>query len=59
MNQDAWIYSDSIEKLLKVYEAHSNQKEIGILSPMHLDGSEQLLDIFLDKYIAHNFEKPD
>lgn len=57
MNQDAWIYSDSIEKLLKVYEAHSNQKEIGILSPVHLDGSEQLLDIFLDKYIAHNFEK--
>ncbi|WP_426275562.1 glycosyltransferase family 2 protein [Chryseobacterium sp. S-02] len=57
MNQDAWIYPDSLEKLLKVYEAHPNQKEIGILSPMHLDGSEQLLDIFLDKYIAHNFEK--
>ena len=57
MNQDAWIYPDSIEKLLKAYETHPNQKEIGILSPMHLDGSEQLLDIFLDKYIAHNFEK--
>jgi len=57
MNQDAWIYPESLEKLLKVYENHPNQKEIGILSPMHIDGSEQLLDIFLDKYIAHNFEK--
>lgn len=56
MNQDAWIYPDSFEKLLKVYEQHLNPKEIGILSPMHLDGSEQLLDIFFDKYIAHNFE---
>ncbi|MCE3075434.1 glycosyltransferase family 2 protein [Chryseobacterium gwangjuense] len=57
MNQDAWIYPDSLEKLLKAYEKYPDQKEIGILSPMHLDGSEQLLDIFLDKYIAHNFEK--
>lgn len=57
MNQDAWIYPNSLEKLLNVYEKHPNPKEIGILSPMHLDGSEQLLDIFLDKYIAHNFEK--
>jgi len=57
MNQDAWIYPDSLEKLLNVYEKHPNPKEIGILSPMHLDGSEQLLDVFLDKYIAHNFEK--
>lgn len=56
MNQDAWIYPDSFEKLLKVYEQHPNPKEIGILSPMHLDGIEQFLDIFLDKYIAHNFE---
>lgn len=57
MNQDAWIYPDSLEKLLTAYERHPNRKEIGILSPMHLDGSEQFLDIFLDKYIAHNFEK--
>lgn len=57
MNQDAWIYPDSLEKLLNIYEKHSDHNEIGILSPMHLDGSEQFLDIFLDKYIAHNFEK--
>lgn len=56
MNQDAWIYSDSIEKLLQVYNNYDNKSEIGILSPMHLDGSEKKLDIFLDKYIAQNFE---
>ena len=57
MNQDAWLYEDSIQKLLEVFENHSKQEEIGILSPMHIDGSEKLLDIFLDKYIANNFEK--
>jgi len=57
MNQDAWLYEDSIKKLLDAYEEYCQKEEIGILSPMHLDGSEKLLDIFLDKYIAHNFEK--
>lgn len=56
MNQDAWIYEDSIEKLLNVFNNHPNKDEIGILSPMHLDGSEKKLDIFLDKYISQNFE---
>jgi N-acetylglucosaminyl-diphospho-decaprenol L-rhamnosyltransferase len=57
MNQDAWLYTDSIVKLLDVYKKHPSKNEIGILSPMHIDGSEKLLDIFLDKYIATNFEK--
>lgn len=57
MNQDAWLYENSIEKLLEVYNQHPNKSEIGIISPMHLDGSEKHLDIFLDKYIATNFEK--
>ena len=56
MNQDAWIYENSIQKLLDVYETHQKKSEIGILSPMHLDGSEKKLDIFLDKYISQNFE---
>ncbi len=56
MNQDAWIYEDSLEKLLEVYHSFPDKKEIGILSPMHMDGTEKKLDIFLDKYIAHNFE---
>lgn len=57
MNQDAWLYEDSLEKLMEVYQQYPNKEEIGILSPMHLDGSEKYLDIFLDKYIATNFEK--
>jgi len=57
MNQDAWLYEDSIEKLLDVYHAHPHHEEIGIISPVHLDGTEKKLDIFLDKYIAHNWEK--
>ena len=51
MNQDAWIFENSIQNLLDVYENHQKKEEIGILSPMHLDGSEQFLDLFLDKYI--------
>ncbi|UOU99041.1 glycosyltransferase family 2 protein [Chryseobacterium daecheongense] len=57
MNQDAWLYPDSIEKLLAVYDVYPVQEEIGILSPMHINGTEKQLDIFLDKYIAINFEK--
>ena len=56
MNQDAWIYDDSVEQLLNVYNDYGQKQEIGILSPMHLDGSEKNLDLFLDKYISQNFE---
>jgi GT2 family glycosyltransferase len=56
MNQDAWLYPDSLEKLLEVYDNYPIKKEIGIISPMHVDGTEKKLDIFLDKYIAINFE---
>jgi len=54
MNQDAWIYEDSLEKLLDVYSAYPDKNEIGILSPMHLDGTEKKLDIFFERYLARN-----
>ncbi len=57
MNQDTWLYEDTMEKLLEVYNDHPNQDEIGILSPIHIDGTEKYLDIFLDQYIAKNYEK--
>ncbi|GAA4157025.1 glycosyltransferase family 2 protein [Chryseobacterium ginsenosidimutans] len=57
MNQDAWLYQDSIEKMLEIYNHHPNKEEIGIITPMHVDGSEKYLDIFLDQYIANNYEK--
>ena len=56
MNQDAWIFEDTVAELLNVYNSCANKNEIGILSPMHLDGSGKKLDIFIDKYIAVNFE---
>lgn len=57
MNQDAWLYPDSLEKLLVAYNDYPSKEEIGIMSPMHINGTEKQLDIFLDKYIAINFEK--
>ncbi|WP_415325250.1 glycosyltransferase family 2 protein [Chryseobacterium sp. MMS23-Vi53] len=57
MNQDAWLYEDSLEILLNVYNSHPNKDEIGILSPVHIDGTEKKLDIFLDKYISYNCDK--
>jgi len=57
MNQDAWVYEDSLKELLKVYAEYPNKNEIGIISPMHIDGTEKKLDIFLDKYISYNCDK--
>ncbi|AZA91987.1 dTDP-Rha:alpha-D-GlcNAc-pyrophosphate polyprenol, alpha-3-L-rhamnosyltransferase [Chryseobacterium nakagawai] len=57
MNQDAWLYENSIEKMLEIYNSYPNKDEIGIISPIHIDGSEKYLDIFLDQYIAKNYEK--
>ncbi|GEN74955.1 glycosyltransferase family 2 protein [Chryseobacterium hagamense] len=54
MNQDAWIYENSLEKLLEVYHSYPDKKEIGILSPMHMDGTEKKLDIFFERYLARN-----
>lgn len=57
MNQDAWLYEDSLEKMLDIYAQYPEKDEIGIISPFHIDGSEKFLDIFLDQYIAKNYEK--
>ncbi|WP_223608941.1 glycosyltransferase family 2 protein [Chryseobacterium sp. OSA05B] len=57
MNQDAWLYEDSMEKMLEVYQNHPRQEEVGIISPIHIDGTEKYMDIFLDQYIAKNYEK--
>lgn len=57
MNQDAWLYEDSMEKMLEVFNHHPRQEEVGIISPIHIDGTEKYMDIFLDQYIAKNYEK--
>ena len=56
MNQDAWIFEDSMKKLIDVYENNPKKEEIGILSPMHLDGSEKLLDRHFEVYLARNMQ---
>lgn len=56
MNQDAWIFENSFEKLLEVYENYPNKNEIGVLSPMHLDGSEKKLDLHFERYLARYTE---
>lgn len=40
LNQDAWIESDAIEKLVNIYQKHLNY---GIISPMHLSVDEKKL----------------
>ena len=54
MNQDAWLFEDSLEKMLIVYENYPKKEEIGIISPMHLDGTEKKLDVFFERYLARN-----
>lgn len=52
MNQDAWIYPDSIQQLLDVYNSYPDNNQIGILSPMHLDGSEKRFDLHFEDYLS-------
>lgn len=54
MNQDAWIFEDSVEKLLEVYSIYTQKDQIGILSPIHLDGSGEMLDPHFEMYLSRN-----
>lgn len=54
MNQDAWLFEDTIQNLLEAYDGYCEKKEIGIISPMHLDGSEKRLDLHFENYIAQD-----
>ncbi len=48
LNQDAWVRPDTIEKLIGKMQENT---EYGILSPIHLDGTEQNLDFNFSYYI--------
>lgn len=54
LNQDAWIESDTIEKLIEV--ANKNT-DYGIISPMHLNGNGSSLDYNFSYYIATGLSK--
>lgn len=55
LNQDAWIYPDTIEKLMAVRDKDSS---IGILSPMQIQANERYLDDnFADGTCSHQSNK--
>lgn len=56
MNQDAWIFEDSFEKMISAYKNHENKGEIGIISPIHLDGTEGNIDPHFERYLARGNE---
>jgi len=52
LNQDAWIKEDTINKLV---EATQGNPEYGIVSPFHLDASEQQLEqLFAELFDRYN-----
>lgn len=51
LNQDAWIFGDTVEKLVAASRANP---KAAIVSPVHLDASEKALDLYFSKYIIDN-----
>jgi len=49
LNQDAFIFQDTIEYLLN---AHNKHPEYNIISPIHLNGTQKELDYNFSKYIS-------
>lgn len=51
LNQDAWIQSDTVQKLVR---ASLDNPEFGIISPMHLNGQGNLIDHLLYQNIIRH-----
>jgi len=51
LNQDAWIEPNTIEKLINVSNKNVN---IGILSPIHLNGKGNAIDYNFQHYLCNN-----
>ncbi|GGK54098.1 MULTISPECIES: glycosyltransferase family 2 protein [Flavobacteriaceae] len=51
LNQDAYLETNTIEKLINI---HKENKEYGIISPIHLNGSGKSLDKNFSNYIKAN-----
>lgn len=49
LNQDAWVENDTIEKLLK---SCSKTRKFGVLSPVHLNGTGNALDLGFANYVS-------
>ncbi|WP_299888568.1 glycosyltransferase family 2 protein [uncultured Lacinutrix sp.] len=49
LNQDAYLQKETLENLVSKMKKNESQ---GIISPVHLDGSGEQLDIYFQSYIA-------
>jgi len=56
LNQDTWIYPETIENLVNIAQQNS---DFGILSPMHLAPNEKDLDINFNTYLSKAFDRND
>ena len=56
MHQNPWIFEDSIQKMLDVYNEYPDKEKIGILSPMHLNERKKKLDLHFERYLARHTE---
>lgn len=54
LNQDAYLYPDTITNLIEVYKTHP---EYGIISPIHLNGDGTTLDRNFAYYVGHDKNK--
>ncbi len=52
LNQDAWVECDTIGNLLECYKQHSN---LGIVSPLHLNGTADKFDWKFVEYMPTEF----
>lgn len=52
LNQDAWIEKDTLTKLVQTFE---NNENVGIASPIHLNGSYSGLDYNFVRYMGNDF----
>lgn len=56
LNQDAWILSDTFEKLIKISQKHP---EYGIISPFQMNADMRHIDIGFIKYVCSWKSNPD
>ena len=57
LNQDAWIESNTIEKLLITLKQNNSPSPIGIISPVHLNGTGNLFDKGFYRYLSKDFSR--
>jgi GT2 family glycosyltransferase len=51
LNQDAWVEKDTILELVNAFETNT---KLGILSPIHLNGAGNTLDIYFADYLQQS-----